>query len=172
MTIDELLAREAIRDTMARYTMAGDRLRADDFVAAFTPDGILASEHVAPEDAFRYEGHAALRSWFTRWRQNDDPAAPRATFARHHLATCQIDLTGADTARARTYWVAYTDIGEDHGGYYIDDFRKGRRTLADRASPRAAGLARGEQPVPHGGLQFALGAAHPFAASIGCAADG
>ena len=27
MTIDEMLAREAIRDTMASYTIAGDRLR-------------------------------------------------------------------------------------------------------------------------------------------------
>jgi hypothetical protein len=34
MTLEELLARESIRQTMANYTMAGDRLRADDFVAA------------------------------------------------------------------------------------------------------------------------------------------
>ena len=30
----------------------------------------------------------------------------------------------ADTAKARTYWVAYTSIGPDHCGYYLDDFRK------------------------------------------------
>ena len=40
MTIDELLARESIRQTMANYTMAGDRLRVDDFVAVFTDDAI------------------------------------------------------------------------------------------------------------------------------------
>ena len=43
---------------------------------------------------------------------------------RHHLSTCKIDLTGPDTATARTYWVAWTDIGPDHNGYYLDDFRK------------------------------------------------
>ena len=31
---------------------------------------------------------------------------------------------GPDTAKSRTYWVAYTDIGPDHCGYYVDAFRK------------------------------------------------
>jgi len=43
---------------------------------------------------------------------------------RHHLSTSKIDLTGPDTAKARTYWVAWTDIGPDHAGYYLDTFRK------------------------------------------------
>lgn len=126
MTVDELLARESIRHTMARYTVAGDRLRADDFVSAFTPDGILESDGVPERDAFHYAGHEALRQWITRWTASV-PAAdagPRASFVRHHLSTSLIELTGADTARARTYWVAYTDIGEDHGGYYIDRFHR------------------------------------------------
>jgi hypothetical protein len=39
-------------------------------------------------------------------------------------------LTSPDSARARTYWVAYTDIGPDHGGYYVDEFSKqGERWL-------------------------------------------
>ena len=43
---------------------------------------------------------------------------------RHHLATSKIDLTGPDTANVRTYWVAWSDIGPDHSGYYLDTFRK------------------------------------------------
>ena len=39
-------------------------------------------------------------------------------------ARCNIELTGAESARARTYWVAYTDIGPDHAGCYLDEFRK------------------------------------------------
>lgn len=31
---------------------------------------------------------------------------------------------GKSVDEARTYWTAYTDIGPDHGGYYIDAFRK------------------------------------------------
>jgi len=126
MTLDELLARESIRQTMANYTMAGDRLRVDDFIAQFTEDAVFESEGVPESDAFRYEGREAMRKWLTRWSSPREgaPRTHQATFIRHHLATSQIELTGAETAKARTYWVAYTDIGPDHCGCYIDTFRK------------------------------------------------
>ncbi len=125
MTLDELLAREGIRQTMASYTMAGDRLRADDFVAVFTEDAVLESDGVPEADAFRYEGREAMRQWILRWRQPQaNHSGPTATFVRHHLSTSHIEITGPDSARARTYWVAYTDIGQDHCGYYLDTFRK------------------------------------------------
>lgn len=126
MTLDDMLAREAIRDTMARYTTAGDRLHEDAFVAVFTEDAILESEKVPASDLFRYVGRTEIRQWIARWRT--PPAAVarthQASFVRHHLSTCHIELTGPDSAMARTYWVAYTDIGPDHAGYYIDAFRK------------------------------------------------
>ncbi len=131
MTIEELLARESIRQTMAAYTVAGDRLRVDDFVAVFTEDGVMESEGVPEQDLFRYEGRDAIRDWMTRWR--DQAAAAQnsaqggvhqATFVRHHLATCHIEFVGASTANVRTYWTAYTDIGADHAGYYLDHFRE------------------------------------------------
>lgn len=126
MTLEELLARESIRQTMANYTMAGDRLRIDDFVAQFTQDGVLESEGVAHADAFHYQGRDAMRAWFGRWREPADGAVKThaATFVRHHLSTSQIEFVAADSARARTYWIAYTDIGPDHAGYYLDVFRR------------------------------------------------
>jgi 3-phenylpropionate/cinnamic acid dioxygenase small subunit len=125
VNLDELLAREAIRQTMTRYTMAGDRLRTDEFIAVFTEDAVLASEGVEASDVFRHEGREAIRGWMERWsRRSAAGQSPRATFVRHHLSTSQIELTGPDTAKARTYWVAYSDIGPDHCGYYIDKFRK------------------------------------------------
>lgn len=126
MTLDELLARESIRAAMASYNIAGDRLRADDFMAVFTEDGILESDNVPGTDAFRYQGRKEIREWIARWNQPVATAssAPKATFVRHHLSTCHIEMIGADTAKARTYWVAYTDIGPDHCGCYIDSFRK------------------------------------------------
>jgi hypothetical protein len=125
MTLDEMLARESIRQTMAAYTMAGDRLRTEEFVAAFTEDGILETEGVAQEDLFRYQGREALRAWMDRWKIPAG-AAPvhQSSFIRHHLATCQIELTGPETAKTRTYWTAYTSLGPDHCGVYVDDFRK------------------------------------------------
>ncbi|WCT75270.1 nuclear transport factor 2 family protein [Sphingomonas naphthae] len=125
MTIDQFLAREAIRDTMARYNHAGDRLKVDDYVACFAPDGIMETRHDDPAFAFRYEGREAIRDWMSRWLERTRTSGVHgASFVRHHLTTCQIDLTGADTARARTYWIAWTDIGADHAGLYIDSFRK------------------------------------------------
>ena len=121
-----MLAREAIRATMAAYTAAGDRLKADAFIAVFTDDAILESDGVRRDDLFRYEGRAAIRAWIDRWRDppKDAGRTHRATFVRHHLSTCHIELTGPDTARARTYWAAWTDIGPDHAGYYLDTFRR------------------------------------------------
>ena len=131
MTIDEIIARECIRQTMVNYNIAGDRLRTDDFIAVFTDDAVLESEGVPDSDAFRYEGRQAIREWIARWRTDPGGAsARRATFVRHHLSTSQIELSSADTAKGRTYWVAYSDIGPDHCGYYIDLFRKtGERWL-------------------------------------------
>lgn len=123
MTVEEMLAREAIRDVMARYTTAGDRLRVDDFVACFTPDAVIESEHVPADRMFRYEGVPEIRAWQERWRSGEG-ATHAATFVRHHLATSRIELTSADAAEARTYWVAWTDIGPDHAGYYLDRFRR------------------------------------------------
>ena len=126
MTLDDLLAREAIRDTMAQYTVSGDRLKVDDYAACFTEDGVMEAEHADPGFAFRYEGREAIRAWQARWLERTlaGENVHDASFARHHLSTSKIDLTGPDSARARTYWVAWTDIGPDHAGYYLDSFRK------------------------------------------------
>ncbi|TAL02283.1 MAG: nuclear transport factor 2 family protein [Rhodospirillaceae bacterium] len=139
MTVEELLARESIRHTIASYNMAGDRLRMDEFIAVFTEDAILESDGVPEKDAFRHVGSQAIRAWFTRWGRGSREAEPvhQAKFIRHHLSTCQIELTGPDTAKARTYWVAYTDIGPDHCGYYVDAFRKtGERWLISHRKVR------------------------------------
>src|SRR6516165_8520378 len=102
MTLDELLAREAIRDTMARYNTSGDRLKVDDYVSCFTEDGIMESEFVPADKAFRYAGKAEILAWQRRWLDRDPnaPAIHGSRFIRHHLSTSKIDLTGPDTARA------------------------------------------------------------------------
>ena len=124
MTIEDLLAREAIRDTLAKYNTSGDRLKVEDFVTCFTEDGIIESSHA--ERGFRFEGRQAIRNWQNRWynREPGEEKVHGATFVRHHLTTSKIDLTGPDTARVRSYWQAWTDIGPDHAGYYLDEFRK------------------------------------------------
>lgn len=148
MTPEQLLARECIRQTMARYTVAGDRLKIDEFEAVFTDNGILESEGVSEADKFRFCGRSEIGGWLRRWLEPSpasDSSTPRATFVRHHLATSDIEFTGPDTAKARTYWTAYTDIGPDHCGYYLDNFRKlgeewlieHRRVRLDWRSPQS-----------------------------------
>jgi len=134
--IEELLAREGIRETLANYTMAGDRLKVEEFIAVFTEDAIMESEYVAEADAFRYQGREEIQGWLTRWSnpQTAKKQTHQASFVRHHLSTCQIQLTGDTSATVRTYWTAYTDIGPDHCGYYLDRFEKvnGKWLIAHR----------------------------------------
>jgi hypothetical protein len=126
MTIEELLARESIRHTIASYNIAGDRLRVDDFVAVFTEDAVFESDGARAESAFRCEGRPSIQEWISGWLHGADapPGVKQTHFVRHHLTTSLIEITGPDTAKARTYWVVYTDTGPDHCGYYLDQFRK------------------------------------------------
>jgi len=143
MNLVELLAREAIRDTLAKYNTSGDRARAEDYAACFTTDGIIESADRKGGKGLYYEGRDAILAWQTAWKNapkgsSDTPNVQRrAEFVRHNLTTCKIDLTGPDTAKARTYWSAWTDIGPDHAGMYLDDFRKvGARWLIARRRVR------------------------------------
>ncbi len=132
MTVEELLAREAIRHTLANYTVAGDRLRVDEFVAVFTEDAVIETEGVPEPERFRHEGRPAIHAWISGFGRalEERRQLPKASFIRHHLSTCLVELTGPHTAQTRTYWVAYTDIGPDHCGHYVDTFREvGERWL-------------------------------------------
>ena len=123
--LEDLLAREAIRDTMAKYNHSGDSLRAEDFAACFTEDGILESDRLEGA-GFHYASRAEILAWQTSWRSGSSSSeTPRgAKFVRHNLTTCRIELTGPHSANARTYWVVMTDVGPDHCGVYTDQFRK------------------------------------------------
>lgn len=128
MTETELLARESIRHTLACYTMAGDRLQIENFIAVFTDNAILETDGVPEPDAFRHIGRAAIHTWINRWREHSATAGQpvhQASVVRHHLSTCLIEFVDDNwtNANARTYWTAYTDIGPDHGGCYIDQLQ-------------------------------------------------
>src|SRR3977135_1399081 len=54
VTLDEMLAREAIRATMARYTNAGDKADYEDLVPCYAEDGVFEFS------AGRWEGREAI----------------------------------------------------------------------------------------------------------------
>jgi hypothetical protein len=152
MTLDELLARESIRDTLATYNIFGDRVRVEEFLTAFTEDAVLEFGGERQGEKTRHEGREAIRGWMTDWTSRPkaaepkpDPAAkPQAMFVRHHIATSRIEFTGPETAEGRTYFAVYTPAGPDHAGVYIDRFRKtGDRWLI------AYRQARTEWHAPH-----------------------
>lgn len=112
MTFEDMLDREAIRQTMATYTINGDRGRLASLAAAFAPDGVLEFPGV------RAQGAAQIESVLSAPGR---PRDPRHSFTRHNLTSSLIDLAG-DEASGRTYFQVVTDIGLDHQGHYADRF--------------------------------------------------
>jgi ketosteroid isomerase-like protein len=119
MSLEQTVSREHIRDTLARYNIAGDGRDLEAFVGTFTDDAVYESA------VFRCVGRADIESYLrTAWAAK--PKGPSARFRRHNLTTCQIDLTGAGTANSRTYYFVVSDLGPDHSGYYVDQWREER----------------------------------------------
>jgi hypothetical protein len=145
MTLDELLAREGIRKTIHGYNAAGDARDGKAFAALFAEDAVLEFAGFGPVPGFRSEGIGEIRARTASWspEPGKDPSLSLASFIRHNLTTCRINLTGADGAKAKTYFVVFTDIGPDHAGTYTDRLvRRGedwllahRRIALDWRSP-------------------------------------
>jgi hypothetical protein len=133
VTSEETIAREAIRQTITSYTQAGDTRDAALFESLWTEDTYFEFKGHPPAPGFICEGMAGIRAWTAGWgkfREAPDPSVRVATYARHNLTTCHIELTGPDTAKARTFFMVVTDIGLDHSGVYTDRLvRQGDRWL-------------------------------------------
>lgn len=126
MTIEDLIVRECIRDTIARVSQAGDALDFDTYVACFTPDGVLAFGDWASE------GRTAIRAQMER---NGAARLERgATLVRHSALSTAITLTAPDRAEVRSYFQVYGVDGPDHFGSYDDLFvaHEGRWLIARR----------------------------------------
>ncbi len=115
MELWELVAREQIRDLVARYNANGDSGRFDEVLELFAPDAVMELP-----DAI-YRGHDEIRSMFS------DAAASftaREGFRhlRHYTATLQIDVLRPSEARGRCYYAVLMSHGLDHWGRYIDEY--------------------------------------------------
>ncbi len=121
-----MLAREAIRQTIARYTDAGDNGRYEDLIPCYAEDGIF-------EIAIgRWQGRAAIENALRTMRAGRDNSG--ITLQRHHLGTCHLVIDAPDRAHSITYFLVVSDIGPDHAGRYIDDHvrRDGQWQFAHR----------------------------------------
>jgi uncharacterized protein (TIGR02246 family) len=115
MELWELIAREEIRDLVARYNSNGDSGRFDEVLTLFAPDAVME----LPEAT--YEGHDEIRSMFTGAAAS---FASRTGFRylRHFTATLQIDVLGPSEARGRCYYAVLMSHGLDHWGRYVDEY--------------------------------------------------
>ena len=97
MELWELVARESIRDLVARYNANGDSGRFEPLMELFAPDAVMELSGEV------FAGHERIRSIFTSTAENVSaappaPGAPRPHL-RHSTATLQIDVESPTSAR-------------------------------------------------------------------------
>jgi hypothetical protein len=115
MEMWELVARESIRDLVARYNANGDSGRFEQVLECFAPQAVMET------DGEVYRGRDHIRRIFTeaaeaarRW--------PEPMIMRHNTSTLQIDLDGPERATSRCYYQVLTNRGLDHWGRYLDEY--------------------------------------------------
>lgn len=115
----EIVARESIRDLVARYNANGDSGRFDPMLDLFAEEACMDVTTAV------HRGRSEIRAMFEGVASNTgkQPEA-RAKFIRHFTATHQIDVLSATEAKGRCYYVVLTDRGVDHWGRYIDEYRQ------------------------------------------------
>jgi len=136
MNLEALIAREQVRDALARYTRAGDTGHIDALAACFAEDGILEVEGQPP-----LRGRAEIKAYFASVARDLRSAASRPLL-RHHVANPYIELAGPQRARSRAYFLVVTEIGVDHWGCYRDELaRFGAHWLFTRRRVSVEGAA-------------------------------
>ena len=114
MEASEAAAREAIRDTIARYAHGADTGHFDEVAGCFTEGGVLEIE-----GGGRLEGRSAIRDYLGGVG-HDRAAAPTDSYIRHHVSSTWITVTSPTEATARSYFFVVTEHGTDHWGRYRD----------------------------------------------------
>ena len=112
----ELVAREAIRETVAEYAHFADSGRFADFAALFAVDGVLEVRGNAP-----LRGRDAIQT-FLEGVGVELSGATTVPIIRHHVSNLKIDLMSPREARGACYFLAVTEHGVDHWGRYRDHY--------------------------------------------------
>jgi ketosteroid isomerase-like protein len=119
MRPDELAAREAVRESIARYAHSVDHGKFDAAAACFAEDGVLDIR-----DAGRHEGRAAIAELFAGAGRKLASTSTNA-FIRHHVSSISIEVdVTAGRATAMSYFFVLTEIGPDHWGTYRDQLAR------------------------------------------------
>jgi hypothetical protein len=111
----ELIAREQIRDTLARYNWSGDSGRLDGLAETFCADGVL---EIRGSEALRGRSQiAAFLGGVTGSIAGNVDVKP---VVRHNVANVLFTAVTPDEAQVSSYFTVVTHIGLDHFGRYRD----------------------------------------------------
>jgi len=144
----ELLARESIRDLVARYNANGDAGRFEQMLSVFADDATMEIvTHTG--DVEQYQGLEPIASLFRGTKATWDglPARPGSPHhVRHFVSSHQIDLLDRTHAGGRSYFLVLMPHGLDHWGRYIDEYeeRDGRWVITRRRAVSDGRIVTGE----------------------------
>jgi hypothetical protein len=120
MELWELVARERIRDTLARYNWSGDALRLDELAQSFCENGELELRGSDP-----VSGRAAIVDLLSGAMAAPDSVARTSgvkRIVRHNVTNVRFTAMAPAEARVSCYFTVVTEIGLDHYGRYRDVF--------------------------------------------------
>ena len=114
MKIEELLAREEIRDTIVNYSISGDLGDSTAF-ESFHPDGAIETSN-----GTIYKSREKIVELFNKIRADRKEASPDG-FSRHWVNTYKFDFPSPDEANTITYMVNYSENGFEQVVTYYDN---------------------------------------------------
>jgi hypothetical protein len=129
MQLWELVARESIRDLIARWNSNGDAGRMAEMVKVLAPDVEFS---IRDGEVMRGRDEALQSLLGVRDGKTPSDTASAATgrylppgkrpSLRHFTSTSTIDFESETLARVRTYYAVLSSFGLDHWGRYLDEF--------------------------------------------------
>jgi SnoaL-like domain len=136
----ELLAREHIRDTLARYNWAGDAGRLVELAETFCADGVLEIRGMQS-----LSGRSEIVAFLGGVTGNVAASADVKPIVRHNVANVLFSELSPDQANVSCYFTVITHVGLDHIGRYRDTFVpdgndwliKHRKVSTDWAAPNS-----------------------------------
>jgi hypothetical protein len=111
----ELVAREHIRDTLARYNWSGDAGRLDDLAETFCADGVLEIRGLQS-----LRGRSAIAGFLRGVSGQVATSTDVKPVVRHNVANVLFTDLTPEQAQVSTYFTVVTHIGLDHFGRYRD----------------------------------------------------
>jgi hypothetical protein len=120
LRVEELIARELVRDRYARYNRAGDKGRLDELAACFTEHGELEAG-----DAFTAVGRREIVDTLASVSRGlissgAADATRRRPIVRHFVASLRFDSIAPTRIESSAYFVVFHADAADHWGTYRD----------------------------------------------------